>query len=37
MEAQQLIEALQEYIKTDPISAKYAVRVVEGIEEITSN
>lgn len=37
MEAQQLIEALQEYIKTDPISAKYAVRVVEGIEERTSN
>ena len=37
MNTEELIKALQELIKEYPLSAKYAVRVVEGIEERTSN
>ena len=36
MDTEQLIQALKQCIKKYPLSAKYAVRVVEGIKERTS-
>jgi len=37
MNAKELIQALLKCIQDNPISAQFTVRVVEGIEERTSN